>query len=703
MKNGRFKAGLQLGRILLKNYKAYAGEVYVNLSLDPHKTVTVIHGEMGKGKTTLIGAIYWCLYGREKPGRYMITDETVMNNDALRKLKPGDVDDVYVEISIHEEGEIRYIIRRSVHFTKKGESTEGRELVLVGGRLPSGIDVEEKIELSERPKNGTGDWVAYTDPQRVKDRIERIFPESLSSYFLFDAELLDNFFKKSDKENHVKKGIENISGLPLIESAIKHVKNASEIVRKSTKDVNLEPIENERNHYIKAEKRYNEQIESAKINIESLDKNIKSNEEYLRNYNADIITSVQGQIDTIEKAIKRLNKHAKDHKHDMNNWLLYANTVLRLREPMINSMELCNAWEREGKIPIAVSKHALENMLQGNPPECICGTPLNEGSDSRTKIKTLLDKNLAESPVIQSITVGRSRWSDMVAESTDMGIVLDKYRANRDEMDTEEQAYKKNKKTLAEKLEGYNEAVIREKSKEVRRLKDELVEQERKLAIAESEMAKASAGREICDRKYDRIVKEDKKYTSQKNRMAIAKAIQSILSQCKSELIDEMRQTVSEKTTEYFHKLVSKDDFSSIEISNAYRASALGHDERAKSLSEGQSCCLALSYIAAIREISNRNYFMVIDSPLHNISQLERVGIAKNLPSFLPDTQITLLVQDQEYTGIIKDGLTIQNIPSVRTTLLGTRSLWKEYVLKTEKNKGDVSEHSTISEVERNE
>ena len=62
------KARLQLGKVSMKNYKSYHGEVGVELSRDPLKTVTMIEGSMGKGKTTFLGAIYWCLYGKEKPG-----------------------------------------------------------------------------------------------------------------------------------------------------------------------------------------------------------------------------------------------------------------------------------------------------------------------------------------------------------------------------------------------------------------------------------------------------------------------------------------------------------------------------------------------------------------------------------------------------------------------------------------------------------
>jgi hypothetical protein len=109
---------------------------------------------------------------------------------------------------------------------------------------------------------------------------------------------------------------------------------------------------------------------------------------------------------------------------------------------------------------------------------------------------------------------------------------------------------------------------------------------------------------------------------------------------------------------------------------------------------------LALSYIAAIREIANRNYFMMIDSPLHNISQEERVEIAQNLPSFLPGTQITLLVQDQEYTGHAKKKITGQEIPSVRDTLMKNNSVWREYLLEAKREKGNTASNTSIRKIE---
>ena len=94
---------------------------------------------------------------------------------------------------------------------------------------------------------------------------------------------------------------------------------------------------------------------------------------------------------------------------------------------------------------------------------------------------------------------------------------------------------------------------------------------------------------------------------------------------------------------------------------------------------------------------------MSVDSPFHNISQEERVQIAENLPDFIPGTQITLLVQDQEYTGHAKKMITGEEIPSVRDTLMKNNSIWKEYLLEADKKEDDPVSNTIIKEIEGNE
>jgi DNA sulfur modification protein DndD len=76
-------------------------------------------------------------------------------------------------------------------------------------------------------------------------------------------------------------------------------------------------------------------------------------------------------------------------------------------------------------------------------------------------------------------------------------------------------------------------------------------------------------------------------------------------------------------------------------------------------LSAGEKQVLALSFMAALSDISGFTAPIVIDTPLGRISSEPKELIAQNLPAYLEDTQITFLMTDEEYTstvqGLIQD------------------------------------------------
>lgn len=693
------KARLQLGKVSIKNYKSYYGEMDVEMSRDPNKTITIIEGGMGKGKTTFLGAIYWCLYGKEKPGTTTNTDETIISNDVVRRLNVGDSDVLHVELSLYEDRELRYKIKRSLSFTKKSESDGSRHHIAVSGRLPHGISVEERVEYKELPK-GESDWLISSDPSRVRYMIERIFPESLSSYFLFDAELLDSFFRHG-RENHVKSGIEEISGLPLVENAIRHVTKTRNDVMDGIKSVETDQIKNDLHHYRKEVEECERIIGASTTEMDKIETEIEAIDSFLRDHSEPAINAIQGQRDEVGKARQEISQKIKEHRIRMNSWLLYSNIIGNLSGAISASISMCDTWEKEGKIPIAVSSLALKNILAGDPPQCICGALLENGSEGRKHVEGILNEGLSESAVIQSIAVGRGHWADMLSEYDEQSKDLDRQRTERHNLRIAHGAKDEEYKKLSRTLEVHDLEVVREKSARRRDLMDRLHECGSEKKGAENK--KAESGRKLAEKEQEleKAMAKEKKYTVQKNMMVIAGGVNRLLSQCKADLIENMRDTVARTTTDYFLKLVPSDDFSKVEISHAYETSALGTDRKTKSLSAGQNCCLALSYIAAIREIADRNYFMVIDSPLHNISQAERVGIAKNLPEFLQGTQITMLVQDQEYVGKVVRGKETPDIESVRKTLIDVGCLWREYIIvQTKKSPDDVTTHSAIRERE---
>ena len=247
--------------------------------------------------------------------------------------------------------------------------------------------------------------------------------------------------------------------------------------------------------------------------------------------------------------------------------------------------------------------------------------------------------------------------------------------------------------------EDVNVEDVAKKFQELKELQNEQRSSIEEIGRAKAEKEKAERELEMKERDYSFQMKKNDKHQSETNRKMLADTLGKIFRKHSDELKNELRNVVAKKTTEYFLKLVSrKEDFAEVQIQGNYKTVVLDNNQKSKSLSAGQSCCLALSYIAAIRDTAEKNYFMMIDSPLHNISQEERVDIAQNLPKFLPQTQITLLVQDQEYTGHANKGITGKKIPSVRETMMKNNSVWKEYVLKTHKEEKNSS-YTIVDEV----
>lgn len=699
----RVKTKLLLSHLSLKNFRAYGGneEVSVDFSLDPKKTITIIHGEMGLGKTTMLDAIYWCLYGEErsKKGNAQ-SGEGIVNTNILEKMTTGEKGETFVEIILHDQEGIRFKIKRDISYQKESDSVERRYEPIVKGTIPAGFSVRQSAEFNYlKPMATDSDWEIYTAPDAVNEKIEKIFPKILSSYFLFDAELLNEFFL-SEADELVKNGIEKISGLPLVESARDHLKKTStEIDRQiADSDVSTKPIADEMKQYEDGITEYKEKAEKATARLEEIKIEKKGLQEYLRQHDDQEIQNLQNQVDELDGELSRIVSQKENREELIRNFLLESIPKVLLRETIINSEKMFQQHEDEGRIPPTISKIALDNILASDPPTCICGTILHEGSKEK-KLVLGLRERVVDSALTQQITVGRTLLSNIVnyTEPAKLLDIFRKWSSERGQLTKLHSEKKSKKNALQQKLDNHNVEEVQKKARQLH-----LLEQEESSLIGVRKVSeeKIAAGeRKIQDLKQQLQIKTSKsnKYQAERNKARLAKMISTILEECRKQLVDELRDTTAKLTTKYFLSLVSKkDDFKGVSILPNYQTVAYGENEQSKSLSAGQSCCLALSYIAAIRDIANRDYFMMIDSPLHNISGEERVEIAKNLPGFIPGTQITLLVQDQEYTGKAKKKITGDEIPSVRDTLRANHSVWREYLLETGKTGKDTTSNTRI-------
>ena len=94
----------------LNNWLPYRGEQHLEFPMDDHRNILVIFGENMNGKTSLLNAVRWALYGKARNRqKRVIADKDLMNIDAL---KNGE-DSFWVKLAIEADGS-EYLIERRV-------------------------------------------------------------------------------------------------------------------------------------------------------------------------------------------------------------------------------------------------------------------------------------------------------------------------------------------------------------------------------------------------------------------------------------------------------------------------------------------------------------------------------------------------------------------------------------------------------------
>jgi len=120
----------------------------------------------------------------------------------------------------------------------------------------------------------------------------------------------------------------------------------------------------------------------------------------------------------------------------------------------------------------------------------------------------------------------------------------------------------------------------------------------------------------------------------------------------------EIRTKVEQKTKEYFFNLHWKgEEFGDVKINENYEIELVGQYGAPKlgTLSAGERQILALSFMAALSGVSGFDAPVIIDTPLGRISGEPKEKISMSLPRYLKDSQLTLLITDQEYTPVVRN------------------------------------------------
>lgn len=687
------KSSLLIHKIEISNCGGFRGTHELEFSIDKEKNITIVMGASGKGKSTTFGLIYWCLYGEFfKPQEpTTLDDEGLIHKPLLTELEIGKKVTASVTLTINDEKGEKYVLTRIATATKLREESGKKFEKLNNSRINSGIQIEMESKL--KYKDETEDRIiTEREESLINAEIQEYLPKNLSDFVLFDGENLIKFQNSEDAKEIIIDGIQKLSGLPIVDSLLDSVdftkKEIQKIVAKKIGGADGEAL-------ARALQEIDDDIKEKEVAIEN-NKGLLAANRTLYNQIQEMMNktkagkNVQDRITTQENTLKTLRKNEKKHNDEFKEFLFKNIPYMLIRNTLLESQKDFGRLEELQKIPPSITSEGIDKLR--NALQCVCGRTFEKDDEVWEELGRIKE-TIIDSDMVSSISQGRGLISQIVDQSNP-----DKVREKYDKLeDTDIDLVREIKKAKAALDELYEERrnlpsesegeSYEELDKKSRELWTENGKVQSELDEAKNELIILNDNRKKLNKKYEEAVSHGEKHQDDKDKVTILKAIGKLSKSKKKEIASLLRTTTEEATTEYFMKSApQKEEFEKVNITSDYDILAVDAHGDTKLTSMGQSHVLGLSYVFGCRSITEKNTFLFIDSPLHNISGEFRNEVAEVLAKYLPDVQIVLFVTPSEYTSGQKD-----EIP-VREILKPSNKIWKEYeISKCETEDGQMT------------
>ena len=499
------------------------------------------------------------------------------------------------------------------------------------------------------------DMMTVSDPKYI---ISQCIPECIREYFFFDGERLDDYFKKEGSES-IKKAVFKLSQIELLDKVIEHLDSKSNDFLKENK--NLSPIAEQIKSEIGAitsakEICKNELMDKtnflkeAKLNRDEILKKIKNNPvKNSKGLNNDRI-EIENKINEYEDKIKNIEIEIEEYFIDISPKILVLSAIKNMKYQIEDK-------RKKKEIPPGITDEFIKQILHSK--KCICGRNISKEDNSEKNICELLNIYNKLSGIGNELLNNQSNIEIILKECDEFESKYLNFEKNKNIFEKEREEHSKRLKKIKEQLALTDESYARyeEKLGEFQNAIEDITVEITKLnsKIENSEIALKNRRENLVEE-----LKKEAKYNLLRNKLQFCEDTLKESKKIKEEIMEETKKSVETETRTLFFDLIwNPESFEDIKIDDNYGLSVIHKSglESIGSLSSGQRQVLALSFIAALNTVSGFNLPIIIDTPLGRISKDTRLNIASNLPRFLKNKQVILLVTDEEYTSDVRKKL----------------------------------------------
>lgn len=629
---------MRIELIQIKNYRQYAGTHEITFPIisdkDNYRNVTVIQGVNGSGKSNLLNSITWCLYGIETHSISPSLNLSEILNDKIRsEMLPGQSIDVTVQIrAIRDDGR-RVVFNRIVNFYMDSSSLKH-------------LDPEFNV-LVESGRNFT------PHPEPISE-VNKALPQKVNSFFFFDGERLDDFFKQNSATT-IRKAVLDVSQITILDLTLEHLDEVVSIVRKKIKHKDPKAIKAHQ-ELIAAEKTRGKSRERMKELVLQIEENDEKKIEFWNRSNAqnrEILIIQRKSYEKLQLDIKEYDSELADLKQNAVDLIITngpAILCVDVIEPLYNTLE---TELKKGTIPGRLPSQLVKDLLETGI--CICGRDLSK-DECKNELKNLL-KEKEDEGILRDFFLLKYLIANMRETSSDFSQSVLGIRKKMRRLEKDVQTKRSKLREVSAKLDTLVEDSIDSRFS-FTQLDDIGRDLEREKAVLEPLLEEAEKQYGKAKRAFDRAAKKDQADQNKQRKVDLGEEVIGHLTDIREKLVDETREILQNKTKKYFLKLIwKKETYVDIRISEEFKISVINNlgTDCLTMLSAGERQVLALSFLAALREVSGFDAPIVIDTPLGRISKKPKANIARLLPKFFGDSQVVLLVTDEEYTDKVRN------------------------------------------------
>lgn len=615
---------MRIRRLKIQNFRQFYGDCELEFLSSDSSRITVIHGENGAGKTSLLNAFKWVLYGCTD---FDTGEKTILNELALSRTDPGENAVLMLELEFEHEGSI-YTVTRKQAFKRVGDSLEAEP---IGKSVPSlaWIDEQGKFSRSANPIS----------------RINQIIPEKMHSYFFFNGERIEKLANVS-AAGEIRDAIRTLMGLEVVERGSDHLERL--VIKAFRKEATESASATYRELLEKSEKcigKRNEIYEERNTARESY-KGFQ-NELDAINSSFEQIADARAQAEQ-RRGLNQENNRVKEERESLRQskmeLIAQIGALAFLRESISSVSSSLEECRKRGELPYKIRLTFIDDLLHEG--RCICGSELADGSEERESVEAYRDRATGEDL--------EAAFTDTVSNLRAMPRERERLFSQLKIWSSKEAEYIKRLKKISEELDEISGSLESSEIEDVKRLENRRNELMRLQAGEQLRIEKADdeidqLKNELSDigREIEKVKSESKKEDIARRRLEFADSCQVLLDNLHESLAEETRNHLSDRVNATFRQILRKDFYAEIGTDYTLRIykdiPGVGKQPVSEK-STGENQVISLSFIASLvslakeRNKAKGDFFkggvfpIIMDSPFGALDRDYREKIAEHIP-----------------------------------------------------------------------